>query len=246
MSSAPSCRFLLRMWALPERGCQVPPDVCGLRVEAARGRSRHGTARWPGGLDRPDHGRGPSDCRRTEWAHRASCRLLYECRQDGPACSVLLVAEEPRSYVRRVILSQRKADPQQAPAKSYDVVVLALTTPYHPIRSGAYSLGEDYRYTVEAFVDTLSVLKPDGLLVVSRWLQLPPSESLRAFALAVEAVERLGGDPAQQIVGFRGYSMMTLLVRATPFTKADSKPFAALLQRGPSIWFLPRISLHQR
>lgn len=146
---------------------------------------------------------------------------LYECRQDGPACSVLLVAEEPRSYVRRVILSQRKADPQQAPAKSYDVVVLALTTPYRPIRSGAYSLGEDYRYTVEAFVDTLSVLKPDGLLVVSRWLQLPPSESLRAFALAVEAVERLGGDPAQQIVGFRGYSMMTLLVRATPFTKAD-------------------------
>ncbi len=146
---------------------------------------------------------------------------LYEHNLDGQASSITLVSEEPRSHVRRVILNQRQAELQLAQMTSYDVVVLSLTTPYRPIRSGAYSLGEDYRYTLEAFVDTLSVLKPDGLLVVSRWLQMPPSESLRAFALAVEAVERLGGNPARQIVAFRGYAMMTLLVKATPFSSTD-------------------------
>jgi len=131
----------------------------------------------------------------------------------GPAPTV--VFDDPRSYVRRA-------------GWTYDVVTLALTTPYRPIRSGAYSLGEDYAYTVEAFRDTLGVLSQDGILVVSRWLQTPPSESVRAFALAVEATassdaasaasEGGGGDPAAQIVAFRGYAMMTLLVKSQPFT----------------------------
>ncbi len=117
-------------------------------------------------------------------------------------------AEAPRSFVRRT-------------SETYDVLTLALTAPYRPIRSGAYSLGEDYSYTVEAFEDFLSRLTPDGLLVVSRWVQTPPSESLRAFALAVEAVELDGGDPSRQILAFRGYAMLTLLVKRTPFSAAE-------------------------
>jgi len=118
-----------------------------------------------------------------------------------------VILDDPRSYVRRS-------------GRTYDVVTLALTTPYRPIRSGAYSLGEDYAYTVEAFRDTLGVLSPDGILVVSRWLQTPPSESVRAFALAVEATASVdgGGDPVAQIVAFRGYAMMTLLVKRQPFS----------------------------
>ena len=41
--------------------------------------------------------------------------------------------------------------------------------------SGAYSLGERYDLTVEAFEDYLARLRPGGLLVVERWLQLPPA-----------------------------------------------------------------------
>jgi hypothetical protein len=121
---------------------------------------------------------------------------------------VTTVVEDPRSFVRRT-------------AARYDVVTLALTTPYHPIRSGAYSLAEDYAYTVEAFQDYLGRLRPGGLLVVTRWLQVPPSEELRALALAVTAVEQAGGDPARQIVAFRGYAALTLLVKNGPFTAAE-------------------------
>lgn len=118
------------------------------------------------------------------------------------------VIESDRSLLRR---SQER----------FDVVVLSLTTSYHPIRSGAYSLAEDYRYTVEAFMDALDRLTPQGLLVVTRWLQMPPSEELRAFALAVTAIERTGGDPASQIIAFRGYNTATLLVKKSPFTLAE-------------------------
>lgn len=116
-----------------------------------------------------------------------------------------LVIDSDRSYTRRSF-------------KQFDVTLISLTSSYRPVRSGAYSLAEDYRYTVESFQDALQTLKPDGLLVVTRWLQTPPSESLRAFALAVTALERSGMNPEERIVAYRGYNTATLLVKNDPFT----------------------------
>ena len=92
---------------------------------------------------------------------------------------VKVFQETGRSYTRRT-------------GQSYDVVVLSLINGYHPVSSGAYSLAEDYRYTVESFRDALAVLKPDGMMLVQRWLQVPPSEWLRSFALAVTALDESG------------------------------------------------------
>lgn len=103
----------------------------------------------------------------------------------------------------------------------FDVIVLSLTSSYHPVRSGAYSLAEDYRYTVEAFQDAIARLSPQGILVVTRWLQTPPSECLRAFALAVTALEREQADPRQQIVALRGYNSATLLIKRSAFTPSE-------------------------
>ena len=46
---------------------------------------------------------------------------------------------------------------------------------YHPSTSGAYSLSENYVYTVEAMRQALGRLDEDGVLVVTRWLQDPPA-----------------------------------------------------------------------
>jgi hypothetical protein len=114
--------------------------------------------------------------------------------------------ESDRSYLRR---SQAE----------YDLIVLSLASNFHPVRSGAYSLAEEYRYTVESFEDALGRLGTDGILVVTRWLQNPPSESLRAFALTVEAIEKRGGNPAEQIAAFRGYNTATILAKNEAFSK---------------------------
>ena len=103
----------------------------------------------------------------------------------------------------------------------FDVILLSLASSYHPVRSGAYSLAEDYRYTVEAFQDAYHRLEPDGLLVASRWIQSPPSEELRLFALVITAVENLGGNPPQQVVALRGYNTATLLLKKSPYTAAE-------------------------
>jgi len=122
--------------------------------------------------------------------------------------TVETIVETGRSYLRRT-------------SSQYDIILLSLTDSYRPVRSGAYSLSEDYRYTVEAFSDALSRLQPQGLLVVTRWLQTPPSEFLRLFATATSAIERSGGSPAEQIVALRGYNTGTLLVKKAAFNDRE-------------------------
>jgi hypothetical protein len=122
--------------------------------------------------------------------------------------SVRLVQSDARSFAER--------DPGR-----YDVVTLALTAPYRPVRSGAYSLNEDYTHTVEAFGDYVDLLAPDGVLVLNRWLQRPPSESLRVWGLILTALDARGLAPAPRVVAFRGYQTMAFLVKRQPFSPEE-------------------------
>ena len=109
--------------------------------------------------------------------------------------------ESPRVYLRRA-------------GPAYDVIFLPLTDAYRPISSGAYGLGETYGLTVEAFADALARLAPDGVLAATRWLQTPPSESLRLIATLVEALARRGiAQPGDALVAYRGIQTITVLVQ---------------------------------
>jgi len=119
-----------------------------------------------------------------------------------------VIIESERSYLRRA-------------AASYDVILISLTSTFHPIGSGAYTLMEDYRYTLEAFQDALAHLKPAGLLVATRWLQDPPSEDLRLFALATTALESAAGNPREQLIALRGYNTVTLLLKKRAYTAEE-------------------------
>lgn len=129
---------------------------------------------------------------------------------------VQVYVESDRSYLRR---SQMQ----------YDVIVLALASSFHPVRSGAYTLAEDYHYTVESLNDALAHLTSDGLLVVTRWLQDPPSEDLRLFALAVTALKQDNSDPHAQLVAFRGFNTATILLKNDPFTPDELSSIRAFL-----------------
>ena len=68
---------------------------------------------------------------------------------------VTVVIDDSRTFVERT-------------GERFDVVDLALTAPYRPVTSGAYSLTEDYRITVEAFESYLERLEPGGILMATR------------------------------------------------------------------------------
>ncbi len=142
---------------------------------------------------------------------------------------LVLQIESGRSYLRRS-------------GSTYDVILMPLTSSYHPVRSGAYTLAEDYRYTVESFQDALGHLNPGGLLVARRWLQSPPSEDLRLFALAVTAMERSGLDPQARIAAFRGFNTATVLMKADPFTSDELSALRTFLsERAFDLTYAPDV-----
>jgi hypothetical protein len=121
---------------------------------------------------------------------------------------VTVVVEEPRSFLRRN-------------RTQFDLILLPLTDSFRPVTAGAYTLGEDYRYTVEALADALADLSPGGLLLAERWLQMPPSESLRLWSTAIAAVE--GAAPGQPA----GPRLLALRTLQTSLVGAARAPLSA-------------------
>jgi hypothetical protein len=122
---------------------------------------------------------------------------------------VTVVAEDGRSYVHRS-------------GDKFDIIQVSLDDTFKPVASGAYSLSENYVYTTEAFVDYLNHLTPGGVLVVHRWLQTPPSESVRALTVALSALQEIGvGNPAENVVALRSLYTALLLVKREGFTSQE-------------------------
>lgn len=116
---------------------------------------------------------------------------------------VTLRREEIRPFVRRT-------------SDLYDIVEMPLVDNYRPISSGAFTLTEDYSLTVEAFEAYLSLLRADGVFVISRWLQTPPSECIRTLGIILEALD--AAEPLQHIVAFRSFQHVTFIVKPVPFS----------------------------
>lgn len=100
----------------------------------------------------------------------------------------------------------------------FDVIQLTLIDTWAASVSGAYSLSENYLYTVEAFRSYLEHLHSDGMLSIVRWhYELP-----RLTGLARAALEEMGvTEPSRHVLvmtdGLRGL----LIAKRTPFTAEE-------------------------
>jgi spermidine synthase len=121
---------------------------------------------------------------------------------------VRVARSSPRAYLARA-------------QERFDVVELALSDSFRAVTAGAYSLTESYLLTQEGFSALFDHLAPSGLLVVHRWLQLPPTEELRAAALVVGALERQGANPRRSLAALRSFSTMLILAKREPFTRHE-------------------------
>ncbi|MFQ5953962.1 MAG: hypothetical protein ACE5JZ_02745 [Kiloniellales bacterium] len=116
-------------------------------------------------------------------------------------------------------------------AARWDLIQIPLLDSLAASTAGVHGLSETYVYTVEAFRVYLRHLRPDGLIAVTRWLKLPPRDSLKLFATAFEALEREAApEPARRLALIRGWSTTTLLVKNGAFTADETaaiRTFAA-------------------
>jgi spermidine synthase len=113
----------------------------------------------------------------------------------------------------------------------YDLIQISLLDAFGASSAGLYSLNENYLYTVEALQDYLQRLSPGGYLAISRWIKLPPRDSLKLYATALRALRETGvAAPQRQLVMIRSWQTGTLLVKHGEFTAreiADLRAFCA-------------------
>jgi SAM-dependent methyltransferase len=113
-------------------------------------------------------------------------------------------------------------------SQRYDLVQISLLDSFGAASTGLHALNESYLYTVEALQDYLDHLNPGGYLAISRWIKLPPRDTLKLFATAVQALKTRGSiRPGEQLVLVRGWQTSTLLIKNNAFSASE----IAALQR---------------
>jgi len=133
---------------------------------------------------------------------------------------------------RVVVLERSGRGALAAQGDPYDLVVFALSEPFRPVAAGAFSLTEYYALTWQALYDAYARLGPEGILVLTRWLGNPPSESARAWATLLLALEKQGlADPAPNLLAYRSMRTATLLATRRPFTPDELSEARGFLER---------------
>ena len=122
-------------------------------------------------------------------------------------------------------------------AANYDLVVWPLRESFQGVAAGTFGLRETYALTRDAFADGWRALTTNGRLVVTRWLQATPSESVRMWASLLDAL-RLAGihDPAAHVLAWRSLEVVTMVASPTPFTAAERQALANGLERDGFDW----------
>ncbi|MCH7822117.1 MAG: SAM-dependent methyltransferase [Proteobacteria bacterium] len=104
----------------------------------------------------------------------------------------------------------------------YDLIHIGLLDSFGASGAGVQTLNESYLYTVEAIGDYLEHTAPGGLLAITRWLKLPPRDSLKLVATAIDALRNSGvSEPGTRLVVIRNWNTSTLLVKNGAFTPDD-------------------------
>jgi len=104
----------------------------------------------------------------------------------------------------------------------FDLIQVALLDAFGASAAGLGALSESHLYTVEALDSYLQRLAPGGLLAFTRWLSLPPRDSLRLFATAAAALHRRGvAEPGHALAMIRSWNTITLLVKNGTFSPAE-------------------------
>jgi predicted membrane-bound spermidine synthase len=131
--------------------------------------------------------------------------------------------DEARSFIRRT-------------QEQYDIIQATLVDTWAATAAGAFALTENNLYTVEAFKDYFSKLKPDGILTFTRWNLEPPQQDLRLVSLTRSAMQELGiPHPESSIMVVRekrpGEAVeCTFLFKKSGFTDHEVKTIEAISQ----------------
>ncbi len=124
----------------------------------------------------------------------------------------------------------------------YDVLQMTLVDTWASTAAGAFALSENNLYTVEAFREYFSRLKPDGFVAVTRWEFAQPREALRVVSVAMAALHADGvADVRRHFVVVAAHDLdaggtpVVVLARKSAFTDHDLQLVRAHLATYPAL-----------
>jgi spermidine synthase len=98
----------------------------------------------------------------------------------------------------------------------YDLIVLPQVGSFGGA-SGLGALKEQYLLTTQAFSRIWQKLRPEGMMVITVWMDYPGRSALRIVSTIVEALHENGvNDPRRFIAAIKGWSTMTFMVKRSP------------------------------
>jgi len=101
----------------------------------------------------------------------------------------------------------------------YDLIQLTLLDSFNASVAGLYAVNESYLYTVEAIQLYLSRLKPGGYLSITRWLKMPPRDTLKLFNTALTVLQTSNeAESQQQLMLIRSWQTATLIIKKGIFS----------------------------
>jgi hypothetical protein len=146
-----------------------------------------------------------------------ACALADGARETTVACGHPGIAEAMNRWYAGSGVTARSDNPRSLLARagtSWDVVHLESWGPSIP---GMAGLAEEALLTRDALLACWNRLSPRGVLVVSRRLLVPPSDAIRVFATAVQALEASGvPDPSAHLAVIRGWDSCSLIASREP------------------------------
>lgn len=123
----------------------------------------------------------------------------------GRGARVVTATGDARSYVARS-------------RDEFDLITLSAGVSFGASAAGVHALNEDFLHTVEAYVGYLEHLSDDGVLAITRWLTVPPRESVRVILTAGEALSRVApANMIDKLIIVHSWATTTVLVKPSGF-----------------------------
>jgi spermidine synthase len=115
------------------------------------------------------------------------------------------------------------------PDRRYELIQMSLVA---TAAGGLGGLSEDYAHTREALALYYERLAPQGILSMTRFVQVPPRDGLKLLATTISALQASGvTQPGRRLLAIRGWQTVTVLVKKGEVTADEIERTRALVER---------------
>ena len=106
--------------------------------------------------------------------------------------------------------------------QQFDLITLGSVGGFGAAAAGLHALGADFLHTVDAYVDYLHRLAPGGVLAITRWISVPPRETVRMVLTAADALRRVAPGTARDgLFVARSWATVTVMAKPAGFTAGE-------------------------